>query len=278
MGQGRGADRRARWLKLVAHAGYAARGVVYLLVGVLAFLAAFAGGAGQTTGTHGALRRILGVPGGDYLLGAVAAGLVAYALWRFIQGVFDADGHGKDGRALIVRSGLLVSGVTHLFLAFFALSIILGWGSGGGGSSDWTARLMAEAYGRWLVGGIGALITGAGLVQLIKGYNAGFLKHLEMLPSMRGCAVPTCRVGLMARGLVFCMIGAFVIIAAWQQDPSEAKGLGGALSALQDQPYGQWLLRVVAAGLVAFSIYSFIEAGYRRVGPPRPVKQVTPGL
>ena len=263
---------QAGWLEIVARAGYAARGVVYLLIGVLAFLAAFAGGAGQTTGTQGALQRILGVPGGNYLLGAVVAGLVAYALWRFIQGVFDADGHGTDGKGLVVRMGLLVSGVTHLLLAFFAVSIIAGWGSGGGGASDWTARLMSRPYGQWIVGGIGGLIIGAGIVQFVKGYNAGFLKHLEVLPNTGGWAVLTCRLGLMARGVVFCIIGGFLVIAAWQQDPSEAKGLGGALSELQSQPFGVWLLRIVAAGLVAFSVYSFIEAGYRRVGRPRPVK------
>ncbi|MDN5850407.1 MAG: DUF1206 domain-containing protein, partial [Nitrococcus sp.] len=117
-----------------------------------------------------------------------------------------------------------------------------------------------------------------GIAQFVKGYRAEFLEYLEMLPNTRGWAVPTCRVGLMARAVVFCIIGGFVVIAAWQQDPSEAKNLSGVLSSLQGQPFGAWLLAIVAVGLLAFSVYSFIEAGYRRVGRPRSVKQATPGV
>lgn len=269
--------RHASWLKVVAHAGYAARGVVYLLIGVLALMAAFAGGGGQTTGSQGALRQLLDVPGGKYILGGVAAGLVGYAAWRLIQGLLDADGHGTGGKGLVVRIGLIVSGVVHLLLAFFAVSILAGWASGGGGSPSWIAQIMSKAYGQWIVGVIGLLIIGAGIVQFVKGYKAGFLKYLEMLPNTRGWAVPTCRVGLMARGVVFCIIGGFLFIAAWQQDPAEARGVGGVLSSLQGQPFGAWLLAVIAVGLLAFSAYSFIEAGYRRVGRPRSVKQATPG-
>lgn len=268
----------ASWLKIVAHAGYAARGIVYLLIGVLALMAALGGSGGQTSGAHGALRQLLDLPGGRAILGVVTAGLVAYAAWRLIQGLLDADRHGTGGKALMIRIALIVSAVVHLFLAFFAASIVVGWATGGGGSSSWIAQIMSTPYGRWIVAVIGLLIIGAGIAQFVKGFKAGFLKYLDTLPSEHRWAVPVCRAGLMARGAVFCIIGGFLIIAAWQQDASQAKGLGAVLSALQGQPFGTWLLAIIAVGLLAFSAYSFIEAGYRRVGQPRSVKQATPGV
>lgn len=268
----------AGWLPGVARAGYVARGVVYLLIGVLALMATFAGAAGRTTGAQGALRQLLDVPGGRYILGVVAAGLVCYAAWRLTQGVLDADHHGTGRKALVIRSALIVSASVHLFLAFFAVSILTGWATGGVGTSSWTARIVSTHYGRWIVAVAGLLVIAAGIAQAAKGCTAGFLAHMDTLPNAHGSAVLICRVGLIARGVVFCLIGVFLDLAAWQQDASEAKGLAGVLSSLQDRPFGIWLLAIMAVGLLAFSLYSFIEAGYRHVGQPRSIKKATPGV
>jgi hypothetical protein len=258
-----------RRLALLARGGYAARGVVYIIVGGLALLAAFGQGGGQTTDTQGALTSLLTQPFGEVLLAVVALGLLGYALWRVVQALTDVDHHGTDPKGLAIRAGLLVSAATHGLLAAFALSLIFGWGSRLGGADsgarDWTAWLMQQPFGRWLVGLIGLAIVGAGIAHMIKGYRSQFEKYFEMGPAALEKVSPVCRFGLIARGAVFVIIGAFLLVAAVQLDSAQARGLQGALETLQRQPYGWILLGIVALGLMAFGVYSLIEAWYRRI-------------
>jgi hypothetical protein len=267
-----------RRLALLARSGYAARGVVYLIVGGLAVLAAL-GQGGQTTDTEGALTTLLAQPFGKILLAMVAVGLIGYALWRVVQALADVDHHGTDPKGLAIRGGLLVSAVTHTLLAVFALSLIFGGGSSGGGDSgarNWTAWLLQQAFGRWLVGLIGLAIVGAGIAHMIKGYGASFEKFLQMDAATLDKVSPVCRFGLIARGLVFVIIGGFLIVAAVELDSAQARGLQGALQTLQQQPYGWILLGIVALGLVAFGVYSLIEAWYRRIDPPATARPLAP--
>ncbi len=259
------AGSRLAWL---ARSGYGARGVVYVIVGWLAVLAAL--GTGAATDSKGALVTILQQPFGEVLLGLVAFGLLGYAVWRLVQAWLDTDRHGSDAKGLAVRSGLAVSAVTHLLLALFAVSLIFGWDAGGGGDGarDWTAWLLQQPFGRWLVGLIGAAVIGAGLAHMIKGWRAHFEKYLQMDRELLDKASPVCRFGLIARGVVFLIIGGFLVIAAWRFSSGEVVGLKGALETLQQQPYGWILLGIVALGLFAFGIYSLIEARYRRIDAP----------
>lgn len=260
-----------RGVTLLARSGYAARGVVYIIVGYFAVLAAWGGSGGQTTDSEGALLSLLDEPFGNVLLGIIAVGLIGYALWRLIQGLIDTDGHGTEAKGIAIRGGLLVSAVTHVLLAIFALGLIFGWGSGGGGdggTQDWTAWLMRQPYGRWLVGLVGIAVLGAGVAHIVKGWQAKFEKYLRMDRQKLDTARPVCRFGLIARGVVFLIIGGFLLLAAWQVDPSEARGLAGALQALQEQSYGWVLLGIIAIGLLAFGIYSLIEAIWRNIDHP----------
>lgn len=255
-------------LPLVARAGYASRGVIYVIVGSLAAVAAW-GSGGKTTDSRGALVELLGAPFGNVLLLLVAIGLVCYSIWRAVQAILDADGHGTDLRALAIRGGLAVSAITHLVLAFFALSLIFDWGTGGGSgdaSREWTARLLAQPFGPWLVALVGIAIIGAGIAHAMKGWNADFEKRFDMNADERRLITPISRFGLIARGAVFLLIGGFFLVAAVQHDPSEARGLSGTLELLQAQPYGWFLLAVVAVGLAAFGVYSLLETFYRRIG------------
>jgi hypothetical protein len=251
-------------LELFARSGYAARGIVYVVIGWLALLAAI--GGGRSEDSKGALREILSQPFGEVMLGLVALGLVGYAGWRLIQAIRDTDRHGSDAKGVAIRSALVVSAVTHLLLAGVAISMIFGIGGGSsGGSDDWTAWLMRQPFGRWLVGLIGAAVIAAGIAHIWKGWQAKFERYLQMDEATRRTTSPICRFGLIARGVVYAMIGGFLVIAAWRADSDQAQGLDGALQTLQEQPYGWALLLVVALGLVAFGLYSMIEAVYRRI-------------
>jgi hypothetical protein len=254
----------------LARAGYVAYGIVYVLVGVLAVQAAF-GGGGETTSQEGALRSILLAPLGRVLLGMIVIGLLAYALWRLFQGMLDPENEGRDAKGLVKRVDHVLNGLFHAALAFSAGQLVLGSGSGGGGSpDDWTARLMAQPFGRWLVVIVGAVFVGAGLYQFYKTCKADFrdeLKSGEMGAREKAWATRSGRLGYAARGVVFGVIGVFLIQAALQTDPDEARGLGGALETLARQPLGPYIPGAVALGLVAYGVFMFVMARYRRIEP-----------
>jgi hypothetical protein len=269
-----GADEARPWVKRLGRLGYATKGIVYAIVGVLAAQAAF-GTGGRTTGSSGALQEIVSQPFGRWLLGIVAVGLVGYALWRLVQAAMDTEIKGSDPKGIGARLGYAVSGVIYGGLAWTAIQIVMGTGGGGsgGGSSTqhWTAQLMAQPFGRWLVALAGICVIGFGLYQLYKGIAGKFRKKLA-LPSMSDkeekAAVTAGRVGLPARGIVVGMIGAFLLQAAWQAQPSEAKGLGSTLQELVQQPFGPWLLGIVAIGLIAYGVFMGFMARYRRFNLP----------
>lgn len=268
---GRAARRVASqpWVEPLARFGYTAKGIVYALVGILAAQAAF-GAGGKTTDSRGALQTILEQPFGQFLLGLVAIGLVGYALWRLVQAMMDTENHGTEAKGIAQRLSYVGTAVIYGGLALTAARLALGSGSSGGGnaSQDWTARLLAQPFGQWLVGTIGALVIGFGCHQLYKAYTAKFRRKLklnEMSENEKTWATRMGRFGLAARGIVFGVIGFFLIQAARSSNASEVRGLGGALAALASQPYGPWLLGLVALGLIAYGIYNFVLARYRQM-------------
>jgi hypothetical protein len=255
----------------LARFGYAAKGVVYIIVGILALQVAL-GTGGQTTGPEGALGQINRQPFGQFMLVLVAIGLLGYAIWRIVQAWVDPEGAGSDAKGIGQRIGYVFSGFSYGALALAAAQMVMGAASSGGDNSqqtqDWTARLMALPFGRWLVALIGLGVIGIGLFQFYYGYQEKFRKHLkthEMSAQENQWATRMGRIGYMARGVVYAIIGGFLVLAAWQHDASEVGGIGKALDELAQQPYGPWLLGLVALGLIGYAVFAFIEARYRRI-------------
>jgi uncharacterized protein DUF1206 len=259
------------WIARLARLGYAAQGVVYLIVGGLAAQAAV-GTGGRTTDAEGALFAVLRQPFGKVLLGVLALGLLGYSVWRFVQAIKDPEHEGSDAQGLGKRLGYFLSGVVHVSLAAAAVGMLTGaaWGRGGDGAQDWTARLMALPAGIWLVGAVGVAVAGFGLSQLYRAWTVKLDEELDlhrMSGTVRQWTVRFGRFGLAARGVVFGVIGVSLLLAASQADPSEARGLGEALRALRGQAYGPWLLGGVGFGLVAYGLYQGVAACYRRIHP-----------
>ena len=266
--QAKAGGRRARpWLERLARLGFLAKGLVYATVGALALQAAF-GVGGQTTDTQGAVAVLARAPFGRALLALLSVGLVAYGLWRFVQAGTNPGGR-SGAKGVVARAGFVASGVIHFALAATAVGLLLGSGGGGGNTEqDLTARLLAAPFGRVLVGLVALAIVGAGVFQLIKAYRADFrraLRTAEMSAAEETWAVRAGRTGYAARGIVFALIGVFFGQAAVQADASEARGLDGALTALQGQAYGPYLLGGVAIGFVLYGVYMVVEARYRDV-------------
>jgi hypothetical protein len=249
----------------IARAGFAARGAVYIMMGVLAARAA-AGQGGRTTDARGAMRAIGRLDASGVLLVALALGLAAYAVWRVAQAVLDLDGKGGGAKGLATRAGFIGSGLIHAGLAMTAAG--LGFTAGSGSVRTWVARTLAQPYGVWAVGLAGAAVLSSGLYQFYKAWAATFEKHLrtgQMTPRAREWARRIGRFGLAARGVAFLIVGWFLIRAAQNVSAREVKDMGGALRLVAGQEYGAWLLGIVACGLISYGLLSLVNARYRRV-------------
>ncbi|MFG3390034.1 DUF1206 domain-containing protein [Streptomyces rochei] len=268
---GRGRARRAAngsTAEGAARAGLAARGVIYLLVGVLALQIAF-GIGNREADRGGALAELADKPFGAVLLWALGAGLVGMALWRLSEALFGATG--KDGHTAKKR---LPAAARCVFYAFVAYSVLaFAAGSGGGGSSDRqsrdvTAKVMEMPAGQWIVGLAGAGIVVAGVVIAVQALRRSYHKKLklgELSPRTRRLVDVTGVGGGAARGIVFAVAGGFAVRAAVDYEPDRAKGLDDTLRSFAETPLGPWLLVLVAAGLVLFGVFSFALARWRRV-------------
>jgi len=257
------------WMERLFRLGYVAKGVVYAIVGWLAASTVF-GSGGRTTGTRGALRSLVNRPFGRVLLGLVAIGLLGYVLWRFVQAIMDTENKGTDAKGIIQRLSYASNGSIYAGLAFTAVQIIMGEVDidNGDGARDWTALLLAQPFGQWLVGTGGALVIGLGFYEFYQAYTANFCRKFklnEMSDTEKTWATHIGRFGLVAKGVVYNIIGFFLIQAARQAKSKRVRGLEGALDLLAQQSYGRWLLGIVAIGLIAYGVYYIVQARYRRM-------------
>ncbi|MFB7463467.1 DUF1206 domain-containing protein [Streptomyces sp. NPDC056224] len=254
--------------EVLARCGLVTRGVLYMLVGVLAVRVAF-GDGGQEADRKGALQELAGKPLGGVLVWAVGIGLVCMMLWRLSEAVFGAAG--SDGDKAGKRLASAARTVFYGAAAFSVLSFAAGSGgqpSGDEQSRDMTARAMELPGGPWWVGAAGAAIAVGGVVIAVQAARRTFREHLAMdrTPEAVRNAVEFLGVtGGVARGAVFAAAGAFVVYAAVRYDPAQAKGVDDTLRTFTQTPAGPWLLVVVAAGLVLFGLFSWALAVWRRV-------------
>ncbi|WP_327312285.1 DUF1206 domain-containing protein [Streptomyces sp. NBC_01235] len=252
-----------------ARAGLTARGVIYLLVGVLALQIAFGDGR-QQADRQGALGEISEKPFGAVLLWALGVGLVGMALWRLSEAVFGSAG--TDGRSARKRLLAVVRCAFYSFVAYSVLAFAAGSGDGGGSSDeqsrDVTAQVLGLPAGQWIVGAAGAGIVVAGAWIGARAVMRTYRKDLrlwEMSARVRRLVDITGVGGGAARGLVFAAAGAFAVRAAVDYRPNRAKGLDDTLRSFAGTPVGPGLLACVAAGLVLFGLFSLAMARWRKV-------------
>jgi uncharacterized protein DUF1206 len=252
----------------LARIGFLARGVIYATIGVLAIQVAMHS-TQKRTDQKGAMETIDHQPFGHWLLIAVAVGLGGYALWRFVQAIFGQGPEGGGDHSTMGRIIAAASGVAYAGMCALAISILLGSSSQSSSSPHKSAAgVLGWPAGQYLVGAAGIVFICVGLYQGYKGISKKFLeedKTEKMGPTARRWITVMGVIGHLARMVAFGLIGLFVLRAAIDYAPKKAVGLDGALASLAHQTYGQFLLGVVAAGLIAFGIYSIADARYRRI-------------
>lgn len=258
---------RSTAFEVLSRAGFVARGLIYGIIGLLAFEVAVSD-TGKLTNQQGAIRTVASQPFGEFLLLLLAIGLGGYAIWRLFRA---ALGHGpEDADSTLERLGGLGSGLVYGALCLTSIKVLTGSSAAAQSSKpdQATAGVFDWPAGRWLVALAGVVMLGVAAYQLVKGIRQTFLEELktgEMSAGLETWVRWIGTIGHVARAVVFGLVGWFLLKAAYEFEAKEAVGLDGALTKILKASYGPWLLGFVAAGLIAFAMYSISEARYRRI-------------
>jgi hypothetical protein len=258
------------WVKRFAKFGLAAKGVVYCLVGILAFMAAFeiGGRSERDLSKQGVFRFILDQPFGQFLLALVATGLVCYALWRLTQAILDNEHKGNSAKGIARRLGYAFSGLVYGSLAYGSLRMVLGSQSNQGGDRSrqtLVREIVQKPFGQWLIGLIGLCIIGIGLYQIYRALSGKYLKNVQtasIKTELKEMIIRSGKVGYSARGVVWGLIGYLFIKAALEANASQAGDSSRAFAFLEKASYGSFLLGAVALGLFCYGLFMFVRARY----------------
>lgn len=256
----------SRWVEWGGRFGLAAKGASYVIVAIIAVQVAL--GEGKPKDRQGALRALADEPFGWALLVALAVGFGSYAIWRLARGLFNRNDEDDDAKGFGKRAGDVGKGALYAGLCALTAGIVIGAGGGGGDESETTAAVLDLPLGRWIVGAAGLGIVGAGLYNGFRALTAKFRKDLRtgMMRQAEDRWYTVLGVaGHLARAVVFLLIGVFLVRAAWDYDPGKAIGLDEALAKLAREAYGAYLVGAVAAGLLAYGLFCFVQARYREV-------------
>jgi len=252
--------------------GYAVKGFLYVAIGFIAIASAL--GKSRTPADQlGAITTFTKLPNADIFLWIILIGLISYSLWGVIRAVLDPLHKGRDSKGLLARAGYLVSAATYASFVLPTYDLIRGarHASSNATTVQLVSKVMSMPMGRWLVGAIGLAAIIAGIYQVVSGIEMNYdevFKPYALSPEQLRIARQVGRYGTIARGIVFALVGFFLALAGLQANPGYAQGFNGALKYLEDQPYGIYLLLIVALGLIAFGIYSFMSAAWFRVKQP----------
>lgn len=254
--------------QVLARTGYVARGVLYGYMGYAAFEIARTGGV-RKADQQSSLVAIGGFPLGQFILIAGVVAIGAYAIWGFVRAIYDPLHRGKDAQGIVTRLGFAWSGLSYFGLMFFAFGLLT---HHGGSHPDATQqsihKLLSAPMGVLLTEIAGVVGILAGLGQFLDAYRASFKKdekRSEMSATEKKVTDALGRFGFIGRGIVFSVMGWFILLAARQNDPQQAKGFSGTFAFLVTQPYGRALLALTALGIIALGLHSMVLARYIRM-------------
>lgn len=242
--------------------GFAARGIMYLLIGLLSLR------LGRSEDGSGAME-YLDSGAGKVLLAIMAAGFFAYAAWRMIEAWLDSEGHGSDAKGTAARLGGAASGLIHVALGLTAVKLAAGGSDSGSGAEGGAATALSFPGGQTLLVVAAVLLLAAGLYQLGKAAKADFLRHLDPEAARQPWVKWVGRGGYAARGVVFAIMAWFLWQAGREASASKAGDMGEALASLPET-----LQMIVAAGLFLFGVFSLVEARYRRINDPQVMERL----
>jgi hypothetical protein len=255
------------WVKRIAQAGYVAKGIVYVLLGLLGFMAAFElnGKTNNQATQTGTLQYLKELPAGAILLLLLAIGLLCYSTWRVIQTFYNPNGEDKKWPK---RLRYFFSGLAYLALAYTALRAVFQDSSGNGDQNQKLAgELMGQPLGQVLVGLAGLIFAAVGIYQIYYGLSEKYKKHVQELSlqsDQSSLLLRSGKIGYISRGIVWLVIAFLFIRAALHSSASEAGNTGKAFQFVENISFGSYLLGALGLGLIAYGVFNFIRARFER--------------
>jgi hypothetical protein len=255
------------WFERAVRGGHAAKAAVFGGVGYMAARLAL-GDQDETPDFPGAMESLSEQPLDVLLLSVLALGLFAYAGWRFAHGLADLDDAGNGLKGWVRRGAMFAVGLTYAGFGVYAIALLLGLRRDDAGVVSETATVLQWPMGRWIVGAVGAGVAAAGLMELFIAFTGRYRDEFcnarlrwweRWIAFGAGCW------GHAARGAIYCAAGFYAIKSAIIFDPSEARGFADTLWVIGNGPWGRWLLLFIAAGLMAFGVYSLMLAIHRHI-------------
>lgn len=258
------------FIEALTRLGYGVRGIIYFTMGLLALNVAFGKSSGPID-QQSAIAAIGRQPAGMVLLLVILVGLVSYSLWGVIRAIMDPLHKGHDMKGLLVRAGFLVSAAGYASFIQPTYGFIKSAGSksqSGPQTQSFMASIMSKPGGHWVIGVVGLVVLAVGLYQIYQGFKNSFDKQFQTY-AMTALEVKVAkqlgRFGTATRGFIFAILGGLIMLAAYQSNSSQPIGIDAAMNTLLHQPYGIWLVGIVAVGLLAFGIYSMLSAAWFRL-------------
>ncbi len=254
-------------MEILTRIGYGVRGLIYVTIGLLAAQVAL-GKGGALENPQDAIVTIGKQPGGSILLWGVLIGIISYAIWGVVRAIFDPLNKGHDAKGLLARFGFLISAFAYGLLAVATYGYIRGASSNSAQTQSFITNIMRMPWGRPVIAIIGLIVLAVGLYQIYLGWSAEFDRQFQVyqLPPQEAKLITNIgRFGTAARGVVFAVIGGLLCVAAYQANPGQGVGMDTALATVLHQPFGIWLLGIIAAGLIAFGFYSMLSGFWLRL-------------
>lgn len=255
-------------IKPIAQAGLIAKGIVYTVLGLMAFMAAFQIGnqSAENTGKEDVFSTIEKQTGGQIMLAVLGLGLLCYSLWRMIQAFRDTEDKGNDAKGIAKRSRYFFSGLVYTALAFYAFKMLFAGASGGNNKQGSVQKVLNQPFGEWLLGIIAIIIFSIGVYQCIYGLSGKYRKHLDKAANSDNKILLRIagKIGYVARGIVWLIIAWMFGKAALHSNSSEAGDTSKAFSFLADATYGTYLVAATGLGLICYGLFNFIRARHEK--------------
>jgi hypothetical protein len=254
------------WVNVMVRVGFAAKGIIYALIGILAFRLAFGLGGGRLTDASGVLRTVLRQPFGLIMLGIIGLGILVYAGWQIFEALADTRRKGGGMRGWLPRSLAIIKGVAYGTLGVEAMRIVLGDRTRAAGAEDHARTVMRFPLGDVFLALVGLGVAFYGATQIKMAWQRRFDDDVDQSRAEREApwVLPLGRAGIGARGVILMMMGFALARAGFGHRPSDAGGYRDSLVTLFTQPYGAWLLGAIASGLICFGIFQLLHARYAR--------------
>ena len=255
------------WVAPMVRMGYAAKGVIYLLIGVLAFRLAL-GDGGRITDASGVLRTFVQQPFGWMLLTVIGISILTYAAWEITKALLDMQHKGSGARGWFDRSLAIIKGVVYGTIGVEALQLVFARRVESQNADDYAREAMQVPFGSWFIVLVGIGIAWYGVSQVVMAWAARFDDDLDQQRLRRegqGWVLGVGRAGIGARGIILVVMGVALVRAGFDRSPAKAGGMAESLWTLASQPFGTWLLAAVAAGVICFGWFQLLHARYARV-------------